>query len=427
MEISPFRGWRYAGRDGDVSDFIAPPYDILSAADKQALLARSARNIVAVDMPHVPPKTLGPDAVYRDAAALLAQWKASGVLVQDSAPAIYAYEQTFHWAGKSFTRRALICGVRATAFGRDVIPHEQTFAGPKADRLRLTELTRMQLSPIFGFYDDPAGSVGKAAFAGTCCPKAFGRLGDVGEKLWVVNDPSVIQAVAKALRSVPVFIADGHHRYTTALAYRDHLKAAGLIDDEHEANFVMFALVARDDAGLMILPTHRMIGGLGDDFTIDKLRAAAPEFSWQKADITGASLDNADAFLQPFGGGAMAFVNQGATEMWIARLDNPEAMAEAAPDQSDAWRSLDVAILQKLIIEKALVPWRREGFTVEYSAYGRDVLAACRAGKSQLGVCLQSTPLSAVETIARAGQFMPHKSTYFYPKLATGMVLKPLV
>jgi uncharacterized protein (DUF1015 family) len=146
-DIRPFRGWHYTG---DVSKLIAPPYDILDAKDKQALLAKSADNIVAADLPHVPPKELGPDEAYLAAAGKLAELRTSGALVQDGEPALYAYSQTFTWAGKSHTRRALLCGVRATEFYQDIWPHEKTFAGPKADRLRLTEVTHMQLSPIFG-------------------------------------------------------------------------------------------------------------------------------------------------------------------------------------------------------------------------------------------------------------------------------------
>ena len=150
MEIRPFRGWRYNTiPGGDVSALIAPPYDVLSASDKDELLARSARNIVAVDLPHVPPTQAGPEEAYAAAAGRLAEWKSDGVLRRDASESLYAYEQTYEWAGRTFVRPALIAGVRATALGEDVIPHEQTHRGPQADRLRLTEHTRMQLSPIF--------------------------------------------------------------------------------------------------------------------------------------------------------------------------------------------------------------------------------------------------------------------------------------
>ena len=426
MEIRAFRGWRYRpDKDGDVSRFLAPPYDILSAADKDRLLAGCDKNIVAVDMPHVPPNSLGPDEVYRQAARQLAAWQDQGVLVRDDHPAVYVYQQEFPWAGRSYVRRALLAGVRATALGQDVIPHEHTFAGPKADRLRLTQCTRMQLSPIFGFYRDPFGHVAhllEPATAGP--PDAHGRLGEVSDKLWAVRDAKLIAQLTATLRPGPVFIADGHHRYTTALNYRDGLAQAHKLPPDHEANFVLFALVAREDEGLLILPTHRIIRNLAPGFTFDALIARAREFHWQPADApTGP---DADAFLRPHPPGAMAVIPGGATGAWIATLADAHAMHRAAPDQTDAWRQLDVAVLHTLIVESALKPWWMDESTIEYTPSLPAAVEACRSGGASLAVCLRGTPLTSVETIALAGASMPHKSTYFYPKLATGWVLKPL-
>ncbi len=426
MDIRPFKGWRYSTPRGDVSRLIAPPYDILSADDKAALLAAAENNIVGVDMPQVPPKEAGPDSVYAAAAQRLAQWQRQGVLKQDDQPCLYAYEQSFEWSGRSYTRRALIAGVRATPFGQDIIPHEHTFAGPKADRMKLTQHTRMQLSPIFGFYDDAGGKVTDVLFAGAGGPSIFGEMRGVKEKLWVISDAKVVAAVTAALGKTPVFIADGHHRYTTAMIYRDELLAAGKIDASHEANYVMFALVPKQDAGLLILPTHRMVRGLSADFTLDALAAATPEFQWQRFDVGAAYLSDADDFLAPFGEHAMAFIGPWAKDMRIARLADANAMQRLEPRKVGAWRNLDVAILQRLVMDNALAGLKADDFAVDYTADGQEVIEACRTGKCQMGVCLQSTPLSAVEAVAQAGEVMPHKSTYFYPKLATGMVLKPM-
>ncbi len=405
---------------------IAPPYDVLTAADKRSLLARSDRNIVAVDLPHVPADEAGPDEAYRDAAELLRKWTSDGTIVQDDRPSMYAYEQTYAWGARTYTRRAIICGVRATEPGRDVIPHEHTFEGPKADRLKLTECTGMQLSPIFGFFEDHIGAGDVLWSAVAADPDAGGRLNGVAEKLWAVSDPDVIEKVASALRAVPVFIADGHHRYSTAANYRDALLAAGRIDQGHEANFVMFALVARSDPGLLILPTHRMVRNLKSDFAIDRLVSAACEFSWQRCSVEDVDPADVDTFLHRYGPGAMALVGADPAEVWIAKLRDRSVMTQVAPDEPDAWCSLDVAVLHKLIIDKALEPWRTEDLLVEYTPEGRSVMAACGSGRAQLGVFLQATPLEAIERIAMVGAAMPHKSTYFYPKLATGMVLKPL-
>lgn len=427
MEIRPFRGWRYRTDDGDVSRLIAPPYDILSAGDKADFLRADEHNIVAVDLPHVPPKEPGPDEAYRAAADLLAEWKASGVLAAEDRPAIYVYDQTYTWHRRSHTRRAMLCGVRATEFGRDVLPHEATFAGPKADRLRLTEYTGMQFSPIFGVYNDPDGTVARLlATAAADPPACRGTLRGVTEELWVVTDAQVIGRIAAALAQQPAIVADGHHRYLTAVAYRDALQAAGEIDEAHEANFALFALVAADHPGLLILPSHRILRGLKADFAVEALVANAPAFSWQAASPDDDDLHDAGAFLARFGPGAIGLFGAGSDRLWIGKLADAAAMAAAAPDEVDAWRQLDVAVLHKLLIERALAPWATNGPAIEYTPDGQAAVAACRSGSAQLAACLQATPIQAVEAVARSGSTMPHKSTYFYPKIAAGMVLKPL-
>jgi len=428
MEIRPFKGWRYSTA-GDVSSLIAPPYDVLSQQDKAELLARNPHNIVAVDLPHCPPYDAGPDETYARAAEILASWRSSGVLIREQRPALYAYEQRFSWSGRSYVRRGMICGVRGTPLGRDVLAHEQTRPGPKADRLKLTQHTRTQLSPVFGFYEDESGCAAEALWSAAVGPPAVrGELDAVQESLWVVTDADVIRNVVDCLARVPVFIADGHHRYTTALNYRDELLAAGAIDEDHEANFVMFVLVPRDDPGLLILPTHRLISGLASGFTLGALAETAEQFTWEKHDRDAIEdqLRDVGGWLSKFGRGAMAFIQSGSRDIWIARLRDQEAMRRAAPDQTEVWRQLDVAVLHTLIIDGALQPWRTERTQVEYSAQAADVLAAVQTGQATIGVFLQGTDITAVQAIARAGASMPPKSTYFYPKPVTGMVLKPL-
>ena len=428
MEIRAFRGWRYRAAAGsDVGLYIAPPYDILSAQAKEALLAKSPSNIVAVDLPHVPPSEAGPDEEYAAAADRLRRWIATGVLCRDDKPSLYAYQQTFEWAGQTHCRRAMICSVRLSELGKDVIPHEHTFAGPKADRLKLMRHTRMQLSPIFGFYRDGEGLGMKLLWSTTAKrgPNVQGRLAGVEEQVWAVKDQHVIRDITLYLAREPVFIADGHHRYTTALNYRDELRAQGPLPDSHPANFVQFALVARDDPGLLVLPTHRVVRGLKADFSVAKLVTVATEFSWRKVPMDRMDFRD-DRALRQLGPHALALLDAKAGELWVARLEDAQAMRDAAGDQPDAWRELDVAILHKLILEKALAPWRQGELQIEYTPDGQGALAACAVGKAQLGVLLTGTPIEAVEAVARAGAVMPHKSTYFYPKLATGMVLMPL-
>jgi uncharacterized protein (DUF1015 family) len=428
MEIRPFKGWRYKADSGDVSDLLAPPYDILSGEDKQALLAKDPANIVAVDLPHVPPREVGPDSAYEKAAELLRQWQREGRMQQDGKPALYVYEQTYSWAGKTHTRRAMLAGVRATELGEDVMPHEHTFAGPKADRMKLTEHTGLQMSPIFGFHCDPGGIVGKIlAKASADEPALQGTLRGVTERLWVIDDEQDIRDIHDALEDRKVYIADGHHRYTTAMNYAQGLRVAGTIDDDHQANFVMFALVAEDDEGLIVLPTHRLVHGLSSDYSFDALlERLCEDFEITEADPAGGNLADADALLAPYPPHSIALVGPGAKKMAVVTLKSGEPMKAAAPEECAAWQKLDVAILHKLILEKGLEPWQSDTTDVEYTPDGNAAFTACKEGNVQLAVIPRGTPLAAVRDIADEGASMPHKSTYFYPKLATGMVLKPL-
>lgn len=419
MEIRPFQGWRF-GR-GEVSQVIAPPYDILSAADKAALQKQDAHNIVTVDLPHVPPSEVGADSEYQASATTLQAWMADGTLRRDERPSFYAYEQVYSWAGRSFRRRTLIAGVRVTEFGKGVWPHEKTFAGPKADRLKLTQTTRVQLSPIFGFYEDRAGLGG--LLDGVCKrqPSQQGGLRGVQERLWVIDEPAEVAAAVAAMKDQDIFIADGHHRYTTALNYRATL---GELPNDHPANYVMFVLAAMDDPGLIILPTHRLISGMAG-FDMAKFLAGAGEtMNLAKAAITAEQAADADGFLKPFGPHAMAFLC--GHQAYVATPKNLSAMDAAAPEELPVWRRLDVSILHKLVIERGLAPFKGEATRIDYTPDGRTALAAAVSGKAQLAVLLQGTPLADVKEIALAGAVMPHKSTYFYPKPATGMVISPL-
>ncbi len=428
MEIRPFRGWRYnVPPGGDVSDLIAPPYDVLTAEDKARLLARSDRNIVAVDLPHTPPKEVGPRAEYEQAASLLDRWKRRQVLIQETAPAIYLCREDYTWAGKKFSRREIICSVRLTPPGRDIIPHEQTFKGPIADRLMLTEHTRMQMSAVMGFFDDAGGEAMDALIsAAGDAPHAIGRLEDVDVAMWAIDDAEAISAAAKALKDTPVFIADGHHRCATAMEYRDRMRKGENIGPDHPANFITFAMSAGDDPGLKILPTHRIIKNLRRDFSPDHLIQSADAFDWRRLECAPRGLNDTDEFLAAAGAQALVLVTPQPGMVWVGELKDPRAMKRAAPEKSDTWRSLGVAVAQKLIIEGPLDKWRADDTAVEFTPHAEKVVQKCAAGEAQLGICLRSTPIDAVRRIAQAGGAMPHKSTYFYPKPPTGMVLRPL-
>jgi uncharacterized protein (DUF1015 family) len=258
-------------------------------------------------------------------------------------------------------------------------------------------------------------------------PVAHGRLKGVEEALRAVTDPDAIAAIRRAMTGVDIFIADGHHRYTTALNYRNALRDRGAIDDDHEANYVLFTLVPADDPGLLILPTHRMVPNITDGYDCAALMAeTADAVTWRSVKLSDALIDTPDDALAAFGPGAMAFLDAGGDRAHIARLADPAVMAALAPDQPEVWRRLDVAILHKLFLDRHILTHIPPDTHLGYTAYGREVADGLNAGRYTMAAILRGTPLQSVIDIARARTVMPHKSTFFYPKLATGMVLKPL-
>ena len=426
-DVRPLAAVRYAP-SGDVSALIAPPYDVLDAGDKAALLAANDRNVVAIDLPHTPPKALGPDAVYERAGDTYRAWLADGTLARDPAPALYPYGQRYDGpTGATHHRRGFIALVRLTPFGRDVIPHELTHAGPIEDRLRLMHATRAQLSPIFGLFDDPDGSLTDLLHRDARPPDLDGRLDGVRNHLWTVDDPDPIAEVARRMADRKIYVADGHHRYTTALAYRRQIAGAngGTLPHDHPANFCMFVLVAMQDPGLTIRGYHRLIGGLTPDLTADALRGAlAGTFAVEPTDLAP---DSAALLEAP---GMIGLYLAADRRTYRLRPDAPavgDAMARLAPDASPAWRALDTAVLQRLLLDEVIAPrFAPAGLTKGYTADPASVPDRVDGGEHQAAFLLRPTPLSALRELGETGEVMPQKSTYFAPKVATGLAIYPL-
>jgi uncharacterized protein (DUF1015 family) len=405
LEVLPFAAIRYdfARFGGDLSAVIAPPYDVLDEADKAALLARSDRNIVAIDLPHVPPKSMGPQAVYDQAAATLAAWLAEGTLVREAAPAMYVYHQTFEHAGRQYTRRKFIARVRLRAFAEGVVlPHEQTFGGPKEDRLALMKATRCNLSPIFGLYRDPEDRVGQA-FAGVTDrqPEATATLDGVVNRLWVVKHASVHAAIGSFLRDRKLYIADGHHRYGTSLLYRESVAAPAGSPADH----VMFVLASMDDPGCLILPYHRAVAG------VDAATIAA---AWGPG-VAPAGGDRPDIVLY----------DGRSRESTPLRFTRREALRGLAPEQVPAWHELDVAYLHRYLLDGLLADKLGHAPKLHFLKSEADARKAAE-GDGGTALLLNATPMAHLQAVSDAGGLMPQKSTYFHPKLATGLTLNPL-
>ena len=457
-EIRPFRAIRYAGAWGaDISSRIAPPYDVLSEQDKAAMLAADPRNIVAADLPHTPPKSAGPAAAYQRSADLLTKWLADGSLVRESAPAVFAYRQVFEVNGVQRARRGFIARVRAEQFRASpagIFPHEQTFSGPKEDRLMLMRATRMQLSPIFGLFADDSGELTDSLYANLpASPMLVGSLGPVRHEAWPVTAPDRIEALADAMRDRPIFIADGHHRYTTALNYLAELESAGPLPPDHPARFVMFVCVSMHDPGLAILPTHRVVSVRCAEpaALVGQLAARLGQGNAFRVQAGTWSAEQLESLVLERGCGWFGVKAATGDNALLLHLADANLLDRYEPTRGVAFRRLDVAVLHRFLIDEVLKSVAGDPAGIEYPHNGRDVAAALEqkaldsasafgtgadvAGKahgpqsvgiSKIAFLLAPTPLSAVRDVCLSGELMPQKSTFFYPKLATGLALNDL-
>ena len=426
-EIRPFRAIRYSparfGREH--SKLIAPPYDILDAKDKAALLARDPHNIVAVDLPFVPPKCAGPDEVYAQAAQTLRQWQAEGAMVSEDAPAIYVYHQHYQHGGRRFVRKKFFARMRLEEFGTGtVFPHERTFGGPKEDRLKLMQATRCQLSAVFGLYSDPAQAVSGLLAVNEQAPDITATMDGVVNNMWVVRDPAIIDALAKKMAALPVYIADGHHRYGTALIYRDQLNERQPLPNDHPARFVLVGFCAMEDPGAVILPTHRVLSGFTAEQALKIMNSLSAGMDLRPSDAKTL----APADWLPAGPGADVAV-YAATEdrLCLGTFTRRNVLDTLAADRTPPYRRLDLAYLHDYLINE-LITKQALGGTAPTIQYTHSAEEAAQLARATSGIAFITRPCSMADlrAVGDAGDLMPQKSTFFYPKLATGLVVNPL-
>jgi uncharacterized protein (DUF1015 family) len=427
--IEPFRAIRYATeRSPDLSQRVAPPYDVLDSDDKARLLALDAKNFVALDLPHVPAKAAGPPAAYEAAAERLRVWLSDGTLTRDERPALYVYQQRYTHEGRQHVRRMFFARLRLEPLGGCVFPHEQTFGGPKEDRLALMRATRACLSPIFALFEDPAGAVLRPLENATSQPPlATADLDDVHNELWAVTDPAAVAATVSEMASRPVFIADGHHRYGTALLYRDELAVRqGPLPERHPANFALCVLCAMSDPGLVILPTHRVLPGIA--VSPGRIR---DDDQLEIAHLPLSGPDEAPRKLAAFGPQAVGLLStadgEGREGFYMVRPRGADILRSVAPDRSDAWRGLALSFLHAYVLDRVVA--RQRGSTAPPEIhYVKAAAAAVEEARRTSGSAflLQPTTMAELSAVCRAGDLMPQKSTFFYPKLASGLVVYPL-
>lgn len=430
--IRPFTGIHYTPRaDLRLSDLIAPPYDVLDEAGKATLQAKHPNNIVTVDLPWLPPKTVGPDEVYARAHETLESWLRAGILQKSRRPALYPYTQTYTLRGRTYHRRGFFATVKLSPFGQgQVVPHEKTYAAPIEDRLKLMRATGMQLSPIFGLFSDSRGEVNKLLYANVGKPLLDGEIDGIRSQLWEIIDADIERQVIDLMNHRPVYIADGHHRYTTALQYQKEAEEqnGGPLPANHPANYCLFSLVAMQDDGLIILPTHRLIGNVGN-FNIEAFKAAlSGNFDVVDLPVKPEAVEKfIDDVLEPSPAHTFGLYDGRTKRLYQINCTNPDVLRPLEPGQSDSWRKLDVAILQRYLLDEVIQPNFADGEVAKgYTAYSNEVVPKTDGEKFQIALLLKSTPLHALEELGKTNEVMPQKSTFFFPKVATGMVMNPL-
>jgi uncharacterized protein (DUF1015 family) len=420
-DVQPLRAVRYEPTAaGPLDDLIAPPYDVIDAELRAELVARSPHNVVEIDLPQPPPD--GGDR-YEHAAATMRDWLEQGVLVREDAPALWALRQDYTGPdGGDRARTGFLARVRVEEYGPGRIrPHERTHPGPKEDRLRLTRATRANLSPIFSLFADPGDAAAEAlelSVGGEPFATAVDHEG-TRNTIWRVADADRISALQTALAGAELLIADGHHRYETARVYADEIAGEG------DHRYVLMLLCSLSDPGLLVFPTHRLLTGLKDDSRKqvairDALRG---DFEIEELPTTGELEPSADGRI------VYGYMDSFFKRPFRVTLKDQSIADRALAGMPEPYRRLDTAVLESLILRGALGMSEDDIAHLrglDYSNNLEDAIHKVESGAADAGFFMRATPVEQVREVAEAGESMPPKSTYFYPKVPTGLVFNPL-
>lgn len=431
--IQPFQGLRYnLAQVGDLSDVVAPPYDVISPEYQDELYAKHPNNVVRLILNKMNPDDDEANNRYTRAARTLKDWKAEGVLQRDDQPALYVYHQIFTVGGKEYCRKGFMCGCEATPFGEGMIfPHEITMSGPKLDRLMLTTACKTNFSQIFGLYPDAENEVQNIledAVRGEAPLEATDKDGVIN-RMWIVDDPDVVSKVVALMGPKPIFIADGHHRYETACNYRKQIREQGELTLEHPANYVLMVCIAMEDPGLIVMPTHRLfknVPAFSQEELINKVgdcfRVSTVGEGYRTAHRAWAEIE----MLEDQGTMAIYTAKDGKWNLLQLTDAGREKMAEVAKEHQPEWQELGVAILHSLVIDTLL---GLKGH--EKPKYVHEVEEVVETLKSEpetypLAALVMPATVQQIQDLSMVRERMPAKSTYFYPKLISGFVFKPL-
>ena len=409
-DLQPLRTLRYeTSVAGPLADLIAPPYDVIDKEMRAQLAARSPYNVVHVDLP----------PSYEQAAATMADWRAQGVLVQEEEPAVWVLRQDYQAPdGAGRTRTGFLARVRVDEYGPGRIrPHERTHPGPREDRLKLTRATRANLSPIFSLFPDPDG-IAERAMAQISQGEPAAQAGD--DLLWRSSDPDLVAELQMALADAELLIADGHHRYETARIYAEEVGGEG------EHRYVLMLLCSLSDPGLLVFPTHRLLTGLADDRAKQE---AIREVLIRDFEVEELGAANE---LEPgpeTNGVALGYMDSFHKKPYRVTLKDEGTADRALEGMPEPYRRLDTAVLEALVLRGAL-GMSEDDIShlrgLDYSKSLDDAIDAVHTGRADAGFFMRATPVEQVREVAETGESMPPKSTYFFPKVPTGLVFNPL-
>ncbi len=424
MEVSPFRGILYnQSMVGDLAQVICPPYDVITPEQQELYYQKNDYNAIRLELPELT------DERYQRAAITFQQWLEQGVLQTDRLPSFYLHDHRFVYSGKKMVRRGLIVRVKLEPWGSGIYPHEETSPKAKSDRLQLMRTCRANFSPLFSLYHDSERKIasilsqvvqGKPLMS---LQTKRSNLPDSNEchALWTITDSETKRELSQFLSSQPIYIADGHHRYETALTYQQERSQEQSLTGKRAFNYVMMELIEFSDPGLLVLPLHRLVRGVGPAILVklgDQLRNF---FTVESVPLRTGSFDASKLLVDSCLG--ILGLQPGSLVMLKERRDiSLEALMPA--NRSQAYREFGVSILNHVILNGVLS--RAKNLEVAYTMDLKEAYRQIMEGKYQLAFLLNPPQPEMVKAIADAQDRMPSKSTYFYPKLPAGLVINPL-
>lgn len=437
-EVHPFRGILYNPElIADMADVVAPPYDVISPREQDAFYNQHPNNVVRLILGKTRSGDTGPSDIHARAADYFERWMAEKILSQDDAPAFYLTRVTFSVGEQSVNRYGIIGRVRLEPFEKGVVlPHERTFSKVKTERLQLMQACHTNFSPVFGLYDDENGILDRLIkFSGNQTPDLdFIDRQDLGHRMWRIVDPEMLHLVTTAFSNQCIYIADGHHRYETALNYRDWVKQETPdFDAHHPANFIMMSLTSMQDPGLVILPAHRLL----KDVRIGSLDSLLEKISPYFEVLSFSTESGLKAAMRVFDSAMADHAHRKAIGMYgnhkkalnILLLKDGVMEELFAGDVPEALRDLDVTVLTRLLMMEILgFDQNRldDATVIGYATTTQAAVQAVEEGQAELALILNPTKIEQVQKVARHGLIMPRKSTYFYPKVGSGIVFNLL-